>query len=437
MRISSVITSIAATAPLIHAHGVHLPGIEGLAAKDVRVRGLLESLNGRSTFSHGSSFLEARQDDPKECGEGIGSCPDGECCSSAGFCGTTDDHCYSPRCQYQYGPGCAENNPPKGVDTTKFKRNKAGKVPYGGTGIYRCVKNNTVALTYDDGPQHKFTTHILDLFNKYDAKGTFFVTGNNINKGAIDTTDEFVKVIKRMDEEGHQIASHTWTHLDLSKISSKERENQMVYLERALHNIVGKIPTYMRPPYSSCTADSGCEQHMADLGYHVSYFNLDTDDYNHNISDIPKKLFEEELTSTGDKNDPWLAIAHDIVEHTAMDLTEFMLETVTKAGYKLVTMGECLGDPKGNWYRTENGTAYVADDEYPAQDLPDPSTSDNTSTMTSGANPSGTAASATNSAVPQESGDANPPADPEGAANAASLPSSVALFLAAIAAYIV
>lgn len=280
--------------------------------------------------------------------------------SCLAVCGTTDAYCYSPGCQYKYGPGCSENNPPKGVDTTNFVRNKAGKVPYGGTGVYRCVKNNTVALTYDDGPIQEFTTHILDLFKKYDAKGTFFVTGANVNKGAIDDTDEFVEVIKRMDEEGHQIASHTWTHLDLSKISSEDREKQIVYLERALHNIVGKIPTYMRPPYSSCTAESGCEEQMKELGYHISYFNLDTDDYNQKTADLPKQWFEGNLTSTGDKNDPWIAIAHDIVEHTAMDLTEYMLETVTKAGYKLVTMGECLGDPKGNWYRTANGTAYVA-----------------------------------------------------------------------------
>jgi hypothetical protein len=45
----------------------------------------------------------------------------------------------------------------------------------------------------------------------------------------------------------------------------------------ALSNIVGKFPTYMRPPYSSCSAASGCEQDMADLGYHISYFDLDTD----------------------------------------------------------------------------------------------------------------------------------------------------------------
>jgi peptidoglycan/xylan/chitin deacetylase (PgdA/CDA1 family) len=79
------------------------------------------------------------------------------------------------------------------------------------------------------------------------------VTGNNIAKGPIDTT--WAPVIARMDTEGHQIASHTWSHQDLSAITAAQRYEQMVKLEMALSNILGKFPTYVRPPYSSCTAD--------------------------------------------------------------------------------------------------------------------------------------------------------------------------------------
>jgi peptidoglycan/xylan/chitin deacetylase (PgdA/CDA1 family) len=80
-----------------------------------------------------------------------------------------------------------------------------------------------------------------------------------------------------MHTEGHQVASHTWSHQDLSAITKEQRYEQMVKLEMSLSNILGFFPTYMRPPYSSCTAASGCEKDMADLGYHISYFDLDTD----------------------------------------------------------------------------------------------------------------------------------------------------------------
>jgi peptidoglycan/xylan/chitin deacetylase (PgdA/CDA1 family) len=193
----------------------------------------------------------------------------------------------------------------------------------------------------------------------YNAKATFFITGNNINKGQIDLTPEFVSTIQRMDAEGHQIASHTWTHLDLSAISSFDRKNQMWKNEMALRNIVGKIPTYMRPPYSSCTGQ--CETDMAALGYHVIYFDVDTDDYEHDsptLIQTSKNWFAGNITqggATAAGGAKWLDIQHDIHEQTANNLTEYMLQTLTQLGYKAVTVGDCLGDPKVNWYRSASG----------------------------------------------------------------------------------
>ncbi|CBX99804.1 hypothetical protein IAQ61_002963 [Plenodomus lingam] len=358
----TALAALAALTPLVHAHGVGLPKIVGLNPRDLKARELLGNLGARFAEPHEflkapEQKLQARQDD-RRCGAGIGSCAAGECCSEGGYCGTDDDFCYSPGCNYAYGPGCPDNVTPSGTNTSSIARTKVGDVLYGGDGIYNCVKPGTVALTYDDGPQKVFTSHILDVLDSYGAKATFFVTGNNINKGQIDTTPEFVADIKRMDSEGHQIASHTWTHLDLSAVSQLDRKNQMWKNEMAIRNIIGKIPTYMRPPYSSCTGQ--CETDMADLGYHVIYFDVDTDDYN---QDSPAQIqnskhwFRGNITQNGAKpaSSQWLEIGHDIHEQTAMNLTDYMLSTLTQLGYKGVTVGDCLGDPKANWYRVAGG----------------------------------------------------------------------------------
>ncbi|KAJ8117835.1 hypothetical protein OPT61_g1055 [Boeremia exigua] len=360
----STLAAVAAIAPFVNAHGgMGLPRIAGINMRDLKSRDLLANLEARIAevkVAHAhENHLTARQDD-RECGAGIGSCPAGQCCSGAGYCGTEDDYCYSPGCDYEHGPGCPENITPAGASTSSIARTKIGSVPYGGAGIYSCVTPGTVALTYDDGPQKDYTTHVLDLFKTYNGKATFFITGNNINKGEIDTTPEFSSVIKRMDAEGHHIASHTWTHLDLSAVSSADRKNQMWKNEMALRNIVGKIPTYMRPPYSSCTAESGCEQDMADLGYHVTYFDVDTDDYNQDAADkiqTAKDNFKNGITANGAtaSTSDWLAIGHDIHYQTVYNLTDYMLSTLTNLGYKAVTVGECLGDPQANWYRSADG----------------------------------------------------------------------------------
>jgi peptidoglycan/xylan/chitin deacetylase (PgdA/CDA1 family) len=222
------------------------------------------------------------------------------------------------------------------------------------------VKPGTVALTFDDGPQKVFTEHILDLLKSYNAKATFFITGNNINKGQIDI--HHADVIKRTEREGHQIASHTWTHLNLSRISSVDRKNQLWMNEMALRNILGKIPTYLRPPYSSCTEESGCQKDVEDLGYHITNFDVDTDDYNQNTPENIQKskdLFvgkiSQEQKYKSDDERAWLSIGHDILEQTAMNLTEYMLETLVQLNYTAVTVGECLNDPKENWYRKAEG----------------------------------------------------------------------------------
>lgn len=269
-------------------------------------------------------------------------------------CGTTANYCYSPNCNWKYGPACPENQHPEGKNTSSIPRPKFGSIPYGGAGVYHCKKAGTIALTYDDGPHKDYTEHILNLLKSYDAKATFFVTGNNINKGQIDKTQEHIDAIRRMDSEGHQIASHTWTHLNLTNISPEDRRLQVWNVEMALNNIVGKIPTYLRPPYSSC--DAACQQDMSDLGYHLIYFDVNTDDYQQiKPTEIQnaKDWFTGNVTkegATSQKNSS-LAISHDILDQTANNLTEYMLSTLTQLGYKAVTVGECLGDPGENWYR--------------------------------------------------------------------------------------
>jgi len=197
---------------------------------------------------------------------------------------------------------------------------------------------------------------VLDQFAAYGFKATFFVTGINNNKGAIDSTASWFNVIRRMVSEGHQVASHTWSHQDLSVITEAQRYDQMVKNEMAIRNILGKYPTYMRPPYSSC--NEACQATMKSLGYVISYFDLDTDDYNQlsNIQ-VAKDNFKRVLDATegGPSSGDRLAIAHDIHEATALSLTGYMLEYLRSKGYRGVTMGECMGEPEANWYRTSAG----------------------------------------------------------------------------------
>ncbi|KAI0829960.1 carbohydrate-binding module family 18 [Hypoxylon sp. FL0890] len=281
-------------------------------------------------------------------------CDATECCSAAGYCGTTTDYCRAPDCLFDYGPACDANKTPTGSNTSTLNRSPLGSLAVGGVGIYDCENEGDVALTFDDGPG-QYTSELLDLLERYDAKATFFITGINNGKGEIDDTSlQWPSVIQRMYSDNHQIASHTWSHPDLSTITSARRKDEMIKNEMALRNILGFIPTYMRPPYSSCTEASGCQADLAALQYHVIYFDLDTADYlndSPNLIQNSKNNFDDYFEDKSPDTDDALVISHDIHEQTVHNLTEYMLKGIQSRGYRTVTVGECLGDPLENWYR--------------------------------------------------------------------------------------
>ena len=173
-----------------------------------------------------------------------------------------------------YSTGCDANIQPLGDPTLDIPRPLIGNVTYGGDGISACVNDGDIALTFDDGP-FNYTSHLLDVLASYGAKATFFITGNNLGKGQIDIEETgFPELIRRMHQDGHQIAAHTWTHQNLSSLNFTDMLNQVHYVEMALRNILGFIPTYMRPPYSECSVE--CQALMKKMGYHITYQNLVT-----------------------------------------------------------------------------------------------------------------------------------------------------------------
>jgi hypothetical protein len=131
----------------------------------------------------------------------------------------------------------------------------------------------------------------------------------------------------------------------------------MIKNEMAIRNIIGKYPTYMRPPYSSC--NDACQAVLADLGYVVTSFNLDTDDYNQLTKEkiqTAKDNFRNGIDTAGVDGER-LAIAHDIHELTALNLTSYMLDYVYSKGFTAVTVGECMNNPPANWYRDSTPVA--------------------------------------------------------------------------------
>ncbi|KAJ2904125.1 putative chitin binding protein [Zalerion maritima] len=268
---------------------------------------------------------------------------------------------------------------PTGADTTDIPRTQLGSVAYGPTKIYNCVNQGDVAVTFDDGPYY-YTSDLLDTLKAGGIKATFFVTGDNFGRGYInDATTDWPAVIKRMIEEDHQVASHTWTHPQLSSLDEATRRREMIYNEIALNDILGYMPTYMRPPYADC--GSACAATMSDLGYHIILWNLDTLGYSNNNEtaiETSKTIWDNNAGAADAISSAWIQLEHDPIYWSVYELIPYVIASINEKGYNAVTIGECLGDDPVNWYRDMDGNGVN-----PYEDSTSSSTSTSTSTATS------------------------------------------------------
>lgn len=276
-------------------------------------------------------------------------------------CSKSFADCLAPACQLSYGPGCHGNQGPRsGVDTSVVPRPRLGALPYGvgpNATIWRCTQPGTVAVTYDDGPLY-YTEALLDLLHTRhpDAHVTFFVVGNNGGRG--DLNDERMPwpgLLRRMVAEGHQVASHTWTHESTARLDEAHIMEQMVWTEVALSEVLpdGRFPTYMRPPYDECSP--ACEVVMDRLGYHVVYHDVNNEDWRWDdpaLIQRAKDNWDAVLARADPATDSLLTLEHDALYQTVFNLTDYLFTTMREKGWRAVTVGECLGDPEENWYRT-------------------------------------------------------------------------------------
>lgn len=102
-------------------------------------------------------------------------------------------------------------------------------------------KRNYVSLTFDDGPNRRYTPKILDILKEFDIKATFFIVGKNAKKNPF--------ILRRILDEGHDIGNHTYSHPVSPVIKSGLIEKEIKITEKIIKNIAGCKPYLFRPTW--------------------------------------------------------------------------------------------------------------------------------------------------------------------------------------------
>lgn len=98
-----------------------------------------------------------------------------------------------------------------------------------------------VALTFDDGPTERYTSQILDVLRKYDARATFFVLGLQ--------AQAHPQVVRRAVAEGHEVANHGWDHAPLPLRGPAAIRRTIARTSNVVFQITGCRPRLFRAPY--------------------------------------------------------------------------------------------------------------------------------------------------------------------------------------------
>lgn len=108
------------------------------------------------------------------------------------------------------------------------------------------TSDGKVLLTFDDGPDEKFTPLILDILQKENVRAVFFCIGKNM-KG-------HPSIVKRIISEGHTLGNHSFSHNYWIDFGSKRSwEKEIGATNSIAGSIVGKKLRLFRPPYGVCT----------------------------------------------------------------------------------------------------------------------------------------------------------------------------------------
>jgi cellulose synthase/poly-beta-1,6-N-acetylglucosamine synthase-like glycosyltransferase/peptidoglycan/xylan/chitin deacetylase (PgdA/CDA1 family)/spore germination protein YaaH len=206
---------------------------------------------------------------------------------------------------------------------------------------------NEVAISFDDGPDPKWTPKILDILKKKNVKGTFMLIGEE--------AAENIGLMQRLAREGNEIGNHTYTHPDISEISPQQLDLQVKLTERLFASKLSVQPLYFRPPYDIDEEPETDDQAapivpIQNEGYIVIGNKIDTDDWNEHPRKSPAEITQSVLSQLAVmKSKPQfrgsVILMHDGGGDRSATVAALpvMIDALRAHGYKIVPVSALMG----------------------------------------------------------------------------------------------
>ena len=188
------------------------------------------------------------------------------------------------------------------------------------------VKEKYVALTFDDGPCMVTTSQVLDVLEKEQVPGSFFLIGENIQA---DTR----AVLKRELALGCELCNHSFSHPGLPSLTEDEIREQLQKTSDLIVEASGKCPAFFRPPYIA--VDQRVMDIVAQMGM-TSICGLGCDDWDENVG-----VEQRVDTIVHGAADGLVLLMHDLRENPkTVEAIQKIIPSLKAQGYTFVTISD-------------------------------------------------------------------------------------------------
>ncbi|RSL82723.1 hypothetical protein CEP52_016892 [Fusarium oligoseptatum] len=154
---------------------------------------------------------------------------------------------------------------------------------------------------------------------------------------------------------GHQIGLHTWDHVNMDKVGPKETLDNLERQNAWLQEKVNVRSSFVRPPFGECEVE--CRKSLARNGYTLVVWTLDpldwvfaADDKVHSSTDIINAWKESQVGMHNDSYEGPIVLMHGRLHNSIAVLTPALLEFFASENFRFVSVAECLGFSREQWY---------------------------------------------------------------------------------------
>ena len=201
-------------------------------------------------------------------------------------------------------------------------------------------KPKQLVITFDDGPDERWTPSVLSTLKKYKVPAAFFMVGLQMEKN--------LPLVKQVFDAGHTIGNHTFTHHDMSENSDRRSYAELKLTRMLIESVTGQSTILFRAPYNADADPTGHEEIWPMIiasrrNYLFVGESIDPNDWQQGVT--ADQIYKRVIDGVHNE-DGHIILLHDAggaTREPTITALPRIIETLQREGYQFISLEQYLG----------------------------------------------------------------------------------------------